>query len=340
MENAYGLDADYFIRLFARELNPDVVRNQTPTCLARVLLRAARTASEQVFAELEFSDLLPKSAEALAGITLSAEGEANTYRMMRGGNWLASIRMNGELPVSQQEAILSAMLASPPADHSAQDLGMVWCACGDGYPARSYGAGFIAALGHCENCEAAKPATPTIKESLTVAEQASAAQSAPAGERETIRAVFLRNGFTVKEGQTDLKPYVYAAAEELLSIARASWQRTQSAGVPDTSELQRVIYNADYNAKRMLDADSFWWSEIATIRVEFERFMRSLAAAPAQPAARQYYYKVNGCPAAGANDGDCICWHDEGTGPHPRAGNEFAWRDKPAAQDQGEVQSK
>ena len=58
-------------------------------------------------------------------------------------------------------------------------------------------------------------------------------QSAPAGERETIRAVFLRNGFTVKEGQTDLKPYVYAAAEELLSIARAAWQRAQGAVVPE-----------------------------------------------------------------------------------------------------------
>lgn len=60
----------------------------------------------------------------------------------------------------------------------------------------------------------------------------SAQQSKPSTvTRETIRAVFLRNGFTVKEGQTDLKPYVYAAAEELLSIARASWQRTQSAPV-------------------------------------------------------------------------------------------------------------
>ena len=67
--------------------------------------------------------------------------------------------------------------------------------------------------------------------------QASAAQSAPAGERETIRAVFLRNGFTIKEGQTDLKPYVYAAAEELLSIARASWQRTQSAPVSQAERL-------------------------------------------------------------------------------------------------------
>lgn len=33
---------------------------------------------------------------------------------------------------------------------------MVWCACGDGYPAYSFGAGFIAANnGICENCDAA-----------------------------------------------------------------------------------------------------------------------------------------------------------------------------------------
>ena len=55
--------------------------------------------------------------------------------------------------------------------------------------------------------------------------------------RETIRAVFLRNGFTVKDGQSDLKPYVYTAAEELLSIARASWQRTQSAPVSKAERL-------------------------------------------------------------------------------------------------------
>ncbi len=54
MTNSYGLDADYFIRLFARELNPDVVRNQNPQDLARVLARAARTACEEVLAEPEF----------------------------------------------------------------------------------------------------------------------------------------------------------------------------------------------------------------------------------------------------------------------------------------------
>ena len=34
--------------------------------------------------------------------------------------------------------------------------------------------------------------------------------------KEEIRDVFLRNGFTVKEGHEDLKDYVYTAAYELL----------------------------------------------------------------------------------------------------------------------------
>lgn len=37
-----------------------------------------------------------------------------------------------------------------------------------------------------------------------------------------IREVFMRNGFTIKEGQTDLKPYVYAAARALLAVARGN----------------------------------------------------------------------------------------------------------------------
>jgi hypothetical protein len=34
-----------------------------------------------------------------------------------------------------------------------------------------------------------------------------------------IRAVFLKNGFVIKEGQTDLKSYVYAAGRELIRRA-------------------------------------------------------------------------------------------------------------------------
>lgn len=36
--------------------------------------------------------------------------------------------------------------------------------------------------------------------------------------RAVVRDVFLRNGFTIKEGHSDLKPYVYEAVEELLQL--------------------------------------------------------------------------------------------------------------------------
>src|SRR5690606_37222440 len=73
MDNAFGLDADYFIRLLARELNPEVVRNQTPSCLARVLARAARTACAEVLAEPEFQQQAePKRYAAPVAITRAA----------------------------------------------------------------------------------------------------------------------------------------------------------------------------------------------------------------------------------------------------------------------------
>ena len=44
-------------------------------------------------------------------------------------------------------------------------------------------------------------------------------QQAPALDRDRIREIFMAHGFTVKEGQTDLKQYVYDAADALLRAA-------------------------------------------------------------------------------------------------------------------------
>ena len=49
---------------------------------------------------------------------------------------------------------------------------------------------------------------------------------------------------------------------------------------------------------------------------------------------KQYYYKMNDCKALHATDAECICWHDEGTGPFPgiRIGvHACHLRDKPEA---------
>jgi hypothetical protein len=43
--------------------------------------------------------------------------------------------------------------------------------------------------------------------------------TSPVLSDEQIKAVFLANGFTIKEGLTDLKPYVYQAARALLAAS-------------------------------------------------------------------------------------------------------------------------
>lgn len=62
----------------------------------------------------------------------------------------------------------------------------------------------------------------------------SAAPSPPAEtiSNDTIREVFTRNGFTVKEGQTDLRPYVYSAARELLALVDGNPVSKQQESAP------------------------------------------------------------------------------------------------------------
>lgn len=38
-------------------------------------------------------------------------------------------------------------------------------------------------------------------------------------------------------------------------------------------------------------------------------------AAPADAPRRKYYYRMDGCNAPNSHSPNCICWHDEGTGP-------------------------
>ena len=43
--------------------------------------------------------------------------------------------------------------------------------------------------------------------------------------KDQIREVFLAHGFTVKDGQTDLKPYVYDAAYALIALVQQPTER-------------------------------------------------------------------------------------------------------------------
>ncbi len=63
-------------------------------------------------------------------------------------------------------------------------------------------------------------AAPDVKPLLAELEGYRAAADRQPASKELIRDVFLRKGFTIKEGCDDLKDYVFDAAFELLAVAR------------------------------------------------------------------------------------------------------------------------
>ena len=62
--------------------------------------------------------------------------------------------------------------------------------------------------------------------------------------KDKIRDIFLAAGFTIKEGQTDLKPYVYAAAE---ALEKALMEELQSASLEPTDAELTAIYKKANN---------------------------------------------------------------------------------------------
>jgi len=68
--------------------------------------------------------------------------------------------------------------------------------------------------------KAATEAVPDRKYMVALMEISLAALTAEPKEisKDIIREIFMRNGFTIKDGQSDLKDYVYASAYELLRL--------------------------------------------------------------------------------------------------------------------------
>lgn len=51
---------------------------------------------------------------------------------------------------------------------------------------------------------------------------------------------------------------------------------------------------------------------------------------------RQYFYRMTECKAGHATAPDCICWHDEGTGPLASGNGAKSWREKPVQRSSAE----
>ena len=76
--------------------------------------------------------------------------------------------------------------------------------------------------GHFDLTDSPKSLVSNIKRILSEASAIAAAEAVQPVvlDRATIRQIFMAHGFTIKDGQTDLKPYVYEAADALLRTQR------------------------------------------------------------------------------------------------------------------------
>lgn len=73
-----------------------------------------------------------------------------------------------------------------------------------------------------------------------------------------IRDVFLRNGFTIKDGRDDLKPYVYAAARELLGVGTAGKQQVGEVQGVDLGQFRDSVIH------ECLRAHAEWQGDLMT----------------------------------------------------------------------------
>lgn len=98
----------------------------------------------------------PAAQEPVAWQDPENEDRICSARSMREARQAGGATLTALKPLSRP------LYAAPPAaeqpDHSGDSADMVWCACGDGYPADTYDAGFIHGAGMCQNCDAAIPA--------------------------------------------------------------------------------------------------------------------------------------------------------------------------------------
>lgn len=66
------------------------------------------------------------------------------------------------------------------------------------------------------------------------------------------------------------------------------------------------------------------------LRKEIRAYLAEPETKQDEEPVRQYYYKNNDCKAMFTDSSDCICWHDEGTGPYPEDSiHTLEWRFKP-----------
>ncbi|MBL7089933.1 hypothetical protein [Acidovorax sp.] len=111
-------------------------------------------------------------------------------------------------------------------------------------------------------------------------------QPAPVLDRARIREIFMAHGFTVKEGQTDLKQYVYDAADALLRAARAPADSVTAPAGPGWQWVPIDPTNEMLDAARRACEGRMYPQDMrhGPRAMMADRYNAMLAAAPTPPA--------------------------------------------------------
>ena len=79
--------------------------------------------------------------------------------------------------------------------------------------------------------------------------------------RDQIRSTLLAHGFTIKEGQSDLKEYVYEAAEALLSLQLATQKLATQPKEPAPSQEAEDIYWKLHSISKCLESSGVLYED-------------------------------------------------------------------------------
>ena len=114
--------------------------------------------------------------------------------------------------------------------------------------------------------------------------------------------------------ETTVKLYTFdqvaAAILKVTKPLKEEVARYRGKSIADADRTEAYLYeNQELRAQLAVAQE-----QLAIRTQEFDAAWRRLAKAE-QRVVRQYYFKNNSCKAESSHDPDCICWHDEGTGP-------------------------
>lgn len=122
--------------------------------------------------------------------------------------------------------------------------------------------------------------------------------------KDQIRSIFMQHGFTIKEGQTDLKPYVYEAAEALINAALSAPAQDAQAEPVVTEEMIAAY----------LEANDRYWKETDDLDRPISKWRNGTPSEATRVSLQAALRAARTQPATSAEPGGTLVLCDQSTG--------------------------